>query len=121
MITLSDLTIAYALLPTFSLSVFADFVVITETISSFGAILIVTSVLTGPLLMAVIVPANELRALIFMRSLSLLRDGEAYGNVGVEASPLIGVAWRSPCPVGDRRLVCLLPHVHLGDSGSAAV
>jgi hypothetical protein len=40
--------------------------VITETISIFGAIVIVTSVLTGPLLMAEIVPLNALRALIFM-------------------------------------------------------
>jgi hypothetical protein len=43
-------------------------VVITETIASFGAILIVTSVLTGPLLIAVMVPAKALRALIFMAS-----------------------------------------------------
>jgi len=35
------------LLPTFSLSLFADAVVMTDTISIFGAILIVTSVLTG--------------------------------------------------------------------------
>src|SRR6185369_7361747 len=40
----------------------------TETISSLGATLIVTSVLTGPLLIAVTVPANVLRALIFMRA-----------------------------------------------------
>ena len=40
----------------------------TETISSFGATPMVTSVLTGPGLMAVILPGNELRALIFISS-----------------------------------------------------
>jgi hypothetical protein len=66
-ITLSDLTIAYALRPTSNLSFFAELVVITDTISIFGAILIDTSVLTGPILIAVIVSGNELRALIFMK------------------------------------------------------
>ena len=64
--TLSDLTMAYAFWPTLRLSRLADWLVMTETISSFGAIRIVTSVLTGPVLIAVIFPGKELRALIFM-------------------------------------------------------
>jgi hypothetical protein len=44
------------LLPTFSLSFFAEVEVMTETMSTLGEILIVTSVLTGPWLMAVILP-----------------------------------------------------------------
>jgi hypothetical protein len=47
-----------------SFSFFAELVVITDTMSISGAIVIVTSALTGPRLIAVILPLNVLRALI---------------------------------------------------------
>jgi len=53
---------AYALAPTFSFSRFAEFVVMTDTISSLGATSIVTSVLTGPVAIADTVPLKALRA-----------------------------------------------------------